>query len=73
MSENNKSYRIRTEVGKDNANVLTFDAAVESEVLVPGATLKLAYGKTADKQNLLSGQTLAQDLGKVEASCTIKF
>ena len=62
-----------TEVGKDNANVLTFDAAVESEVLVPGATLKLAYGKTADKQNLLSGQTLAQDLGKVEASCTIKF
>ena len=62
-----------TEVGKDNANVLTFDVAVESEVLVPGATLKLAYGKTADKQNLLSGQTLAQDLGKVEASCTIKF
>ncbi len=62
-----------TKVGTEKSNVLTFDAAVESDVLVPGATLKLAYGKTADDQNLLSGQTLAQDLGKVEASCTIKF
>ena len=62
-----------TVVGTENSNVLTFDAAVESEVLVPGATLKLAYGKATDKQNLLSGQTPAQDLGKVEASCTIKF
>ena len=62
-----------TKVGTENSNVLTFDAAVESDVIIPGATLKLAYGKTADDQNLLSGQTLAQDLGKVEASCTIKF
>ena len=66
-----------TILGTEKSSVVTLDAAVESEVLVPGATLKLAYGAAKYDQNLLDGQTASdvvkQDLGKVVASATIKF
>ena len=66
-----------TIVGTEKSSVLTLDAAVESEVIVPGATLKLAYGAASGDQNLLDKQTAsnvkAQNLGKVVASATIKF
>ena len=42
-------------------------------MLVPGATLKLAYGAADNDQNLLADQAIAQDFGKVVASATIKF
>ena len=66
-------------VGKDvkDAAQLILSASVESSAIIPGATLKLAYGAAKDPQNLLKDQiTLlqpAQNLGKVEATCTIKF
>ena len=52
---------------------LTASASVETDVLVPGATLKLAYGAADNDQNLLADQAIAQDFGKVVASATIKF
>ena len=67
-------------VGKVNGNKvkdlaqLTLKASVESDAIIPGATLKLAYGAADGDQNLLKGQGIvAQNLGKVEATCTIKF
>ena len=68
-------------VGKVNGNnvkdlaQLTLKASVESDAIIPGATLKLAYGAADDvKQNLLKDQKpVDQSIGKVEATCTIKF
>ena len=59
---------------KDEAQ-LTLSASVESDAIIPGATLKLAYGAADDvKQNLLKDQKVVdQSIGKVEATCTIKF
>ena len=60
--------------GLENAAQLTLKASVESEAIIPGATLKLAYGAADGDQNLLKDQKkVAQNLGKVEATCTIKF
>ncbi len=64
-------------VGKDvkDAAQLTASASIESDVVVPGATLKLAYSAADNDQNILKGQTNNKDynLGKLEATCTIKF
>ncbi|MSU06898.1 hypothetical protein FYJ80_08955 [Spirochaetales bacterium NM-380-WT-3C1] len=71
--------------GLENAAQLTLSASVESSAIIPGATLKLAYGKAKNAQNLLKDQKTVditaegllkpfdQNLGKVEATCTIKF
>ena len=64
-------------VGKNvkDAAQLTASASIESDVVVPGATLKLAYSAADKDQNILKGQTnnKAYNLGKLEATCTIKF
>lgn len=53
---------------------LTLKASIESEAIIPGATLKLAYGAADGDQNLLKDQkVVAQNFGKVDATCTIKF
>ena len=63
--------------GLENAAQLTLKASVESDAIIPGATLKLAYGAADGKQNLLKDQVngvqKVQNLGKVDATCTIKF
>ena len=62
-------------VDKKDAAQLTLKASVESDAIIPGATLKLAYGAADDvKQNLLKDQKpVDQSIGKVDATCTIKF
>ena len=56
---------------------LTLNASVETESIIPGATLKLAYGAADKDQNLLKDQNKefqpVQNFGKVDATCTIKF
>ncbi|MSU06899.1 hypothetical protein FYJ80_08960 [Spirochaetales bacterium NM-380-WT-3C1] len=62
--------------GLEKAAQLTLSASVESSAIIPGATLKLAYGAAKNDQNLLKDQIAlqpAQNLGKVDATCTIKF
>ena len=62
--------------GLEKAAQLTLSASVESSAIIPGATLKLAYGAAKKDQNLLKDQIAlqpAQNLGKVDATCTIKF
>ena len=62
-------------VGKNvkNAACLTASASVESDVVIPGATVKLAYGAATNDQNLLKDQLVKRNLGKAEATVTIKF
>ena len=51
-------------------------ASVETTAIIPGATLKLAYGAADNDMNFLKDQIAlqpAQNLGKVDATCTIKF
>ena len=62
-------------VGKDSkdSSQLTLKASVETEAIIPGATLKLAYGAADGDQNLLKDQAKKQNFGKVDATCTIKF
>ena len=64
---------VKSKVGVANSARLTLEASIESDVVIPGANLKLAYGKTNQLQNILDGQILPQKLGKLEATCTIKF
>ena len=59
--------------GVEDKAQLTLKASVESDAIIPGATLKLAYGAGDEKQNLLKNQKINQQFGKVDATCTIKF
>ena len=60
-------------VDKKDVAQLTLKASVESDAIIPGATLKLAYGAGDKDQNLLKDQAIDQQFGKVDATCTIKF
>ena len=66
-------------VGKNvkDAACFTMNASVETTAIIPGATLKLAYGAAKDNMNFLKDQVEdlqpKQNFGKVDATCTIKF
>ncbi len=59
----------------DNTTVLSATASVESDAVIPGATLSLAYGKdsASGKMNFLADQSVAQNFGAVTAKCKIAF
>ena len=52
---------------------LYVNASIESSSIVPGATLKLAYGPTADDDGKVVTNLLDKKYGKFDASCTIYF
>ena len=74
-----ENFTVKGDVGyavtvkTEKTNVLTLSASVESSTLVPGATLKLAYSKAEEAQNLLKDQATAQNFGKIVASAKIAF
>ena len=49
------------------------NASVETSKLIPGATLKLAYGPVSDTAGVATSNLLNEKYGKVDASCTIAF
>ena len=49
------------------------NAFIESSSIVPGATLKLAYGPTTDDDGKVVTNLLDKKYGKIDASCTINF
>ena len=49
------------------------NASIESSSIVPGATLKLAYGPTTDDNGKVVTNLLDKKYGKIDASCTISF
>ncbi len=62
-----------TTIDVKKSNVLTFNASVATEAIIPGAKLSLAYGAGDGDMNLLKDQALDQNFGKVQAKCTITF
>ncbi len=66
-----------TTFGKEKSTYLAPTASVSSDVVIPGATLSLAYGKgTTGYINLLKDQTASgrdQNFGAVTAKCVIEF
>lgn len=49
------------------------NASIESSSIVPGTTLKLAYGLTTDDNGKVVTNLLDKKYGKIDASCTISF
>ena len=59
-------------VDKDDA-YLRLNASVETDKLVPGATLSLAYGPNRNTDGSYSTNLLKEEFGTVDATCTIAF
>ncbi len=61
--------------GEEKTTVFSATAGVSSDVVVPGATLALTYGKDLNgtKMNFLKDQKTAQNFGAITASCKIAF
>ena len=59
----------------DNTSVFYLTASVESEALIPGAKLSLAYGADSNGKdmNFLDKQATAQNFGAITAKCEISF
>ena len=59
----------------DNTSVFYLTASVESEALIPGAKLSLAYGADSKGKdmNFLDKQATAQNFGAITAKCEIAF
>ena len=68
--------KFATVVDSENAKQFYVTASVESDAIIPGATLSLTYddpdGATS-KLNFLEGQTTVQNFGAVTATCSIAF
>ena len=60
---------------KDDTTILYATASVESEVIIPGATLSLTYGadSKSNDMNFLKDQEVAQNFGAITAKCKIAF
>ena len=59
-------------VNKDSQQLYA-SASVSSDVLVPGATLSLAYAPIKDDKGNVTSNILAEKYGKVDATCKITF
>lgn len=57
----------------NDAKQLYANASVETSELIPGATLKLAYGPVANADGIATSNLLNEKYGKVDATCKIAF
>ena len=64
-----------TVVGSENAKQFYVTASIESDAIIPGATLSLTYADPdGEDLNFLKGQTpVSQNFGAVAAKCSIAF
>ena len=60
-------------VDVDNKAYLRLNASIETDKLVPGATLSLAYGPNRKTDGSYSTNLLKEEFGTVDATCTIAF
>lgn len=60
-------------VDVDNKAYLRLNASIETDKLVPGATLSLAYGPNRNTDGSYSTNLLKEEFGTVDATCTIAF
>ena len=59
----------------EKTTILSATASIESSVIIPGATLSLAYGKdsASNTMNFLKDQKVTQNFGSITAKCKIAF
>ena len=59
----------------EGAEVLSATASIETNAVIPGATLSLSYGKDSagNTMNFLADKDDAQNFGAVTAKCKIAF
>ena len=64
-----------TNLDAENKAYFFMTGSVESDAIINGATLSLAYGKDSadNKMNFLADQARAQNFGAVTAKCSIAF
>ena len=67
--------KFATVVGSENAKQFYVTASIESDAIIPGATLSLTYADPdGEDLNFLKGQTpVSQNFGAVAAKCSIAF
>ena len=67
------AFTVSAGVNYRSEKQLYANASIESSSIVPGATLKLAYGPTTDDNGKVVSNLLDKKYGKIDASCTISF
>ena len=67
------AFTVSAGVNYRSEKQLYANASIESSSIVPGATLKLAYGPTTDDNGKVVTNLLDKKYGKIDASCTISF
>ena len=67
------AFTVSAGVNYRSEKQLYANASIESSSIVPGATLKLAYGPTTDDNGKVVTNLLDKKYGKIDASCKISF
>ena len=67
------AFTVSAGVNYRSEKQLYANASIESSSIVPGATLKLAYGPTTDDKGKVVTNLLDKKYGKIDATCTIAF
>ena len=66
------AFTVAAGINYNSTEQLYANASIETTTLIPGATLKLAYGPVS-KGGVVTTNLLDEKYGKIDASCTIAF
>lgn len=66
------AFTVAAGINYNSTKQLYANASIETTTLIPGATLKLAYGPVSEK-GVVTTNLLDEKYGKIDASCTIAF
>ena len=66
------AFTVAAGINYESTEKLYANASIETTTLIPGATLKLAYGPVSEKGKVTTN-LLKEKYGKIDATCTIAF
>ena len=66
------AFTVAAGINYESTEKLYANASVETASIIPGATLKLAYGPVSEKGKVTTN-LLKEKYGKIDATCTIAF
>ncbi|MCI7606435.1 MAG: hypothetical protein MSS69_06735 [Spirochaetales bacterium] len=72
VSYNFDAFKVAAGINYNSTKQLYANASIETTTLIPGATLKLAYGPVS-KDGKVTTNLLDEKYGKIDATCTIAF
>ena len=67
------AFTVAAGINYESTEKLYANASVETASIIPGATLKLAYGPVYDDDGNVTTDLLKEKYGKIDATCTIAF